>query len=536
VIVDQGTGVEHFRSKLNKRVVRLGGGILLSPTQMDYREVFDPWPGKQNEDWATDVFDDSRFESDHRSKFVHNTELLNFQPLGRHPISDEYLKLLPPRLFGYSLLDHKWLALDITRVCELPPRSLAANFRDLVLPDGHAMLLQALIKDHIQLPKQGAEKSNEIADGFGMDVVAGKGKGLIILLHGVPGVGKTSTAECLAAELKRPLLPITCGDIGTTAKEAEETLSSFCELAHRWRCVLLLDEADVFLAKREKGDIHRNSLVSGKFCRHARLERSISLTVVLVFLRVLEYYSGVIILTTNRVGEFDEAFRSRIHISLYYPKLDELSTKEIWEKNLSRLKSSGLDIDIEEAKIRRFVDWHWEQNRHRPTRRWNGRQIKNAFQTALALAKWDFDDPRTRGELKRPLLRAKHFKRVSETSAHFDDYIRDVHGIQEEDDAYGILAGRDELRQDSNPGFFKPGPQEISRPGKRLPVRRGTNSYGAAAAQSRAYEFDDDDVSEEDADDVQRLELELKLAKLKKKKTPKAPAARSVVDEDDESW
>ena len=126
------------------------------------------------------------------------------------------------------------------------------------------MLLQALIKNHVRLPKQSPNDPNGIAEGFSMDAVAGKGRGLIILLHGVPGVGKTSTAECVAAELKRPLLPITCGDIGTTAQEAEATLESFCALAHKWRCVLLLDEADVFLAKREKGDIHRNSLVSGK--------------------------------------------------------------------------------------------------------------------------------------------------------------------------------------------------------------------------------------------------------------------------------
>ncbi|KAK6340043.1 hypothetical protein TWF730_001818 [Orbilia blumenaviensis] len=122
------------------------------------------------------------------------------------------------------------------------------------------------------------------------------------------------------------------------------------------------------------------------------------------------------------------------------------------------------------------------------------------------------------------------------TSAHFDDYIRNVHGIQDEEDTYGILAGREMLRQDSNPGpFSKPVPQESGRPGKRLPVRRGTNSYNAGPAQSRGYDFDDD-TSEGEADHVQRLELELQLAKLKKKKNLKAEAARGVVDDDEETW
>ncbi|KAK6340044.1 hypothetical protein TWF730_001819 [Orbilia blumenaviensis] len=396
VIVDQASGVEHFKNKLYGFKSRLGGGILFSPTLSDTREIFDPLPNKEDNNWVTDVFDDSKFETDCWSDFLESTELLTFQFPGRHSSSDECLILLPPRLYGYSLLDHKWFALDVSRLSEIPPRSLTANFKDLVLPDGHALLLQALIKHHVRQPKQSPNDPNEIAEGFSMDVVEGKGKGLIILLHGVPGVGKTSTAECLAAELKRPLLPITCGDLGTTAAVAEGKLETFCALAHKWRCVLLLDEADVFLAKREKGDIDRNSLVS-------------------VFLRVLEYYSGVIILTTNRVGEFDEAFRSRVHISLYYPKLGQASTKEIWEKNISRLKASGMDIDIEEDKIRSFVDKHWESNKHNPSRQWNGRQIKNAFQTAIALANWDFYNGQRSAGLKRPLIKAAHFKRVART-------------------------------------------------------------------------------------------------------------------------
>jgi len=262
-MVDQKSGVEHFKRKIYGYKTRLGGGIIFNPTEPNSREVFDPLPEKQDNNWVTDVFDDSKFERDRRTDFLQSTELLNFQSLRRHTVSEECLTLLPRRLYGYSLLDHNWFALDINNLSEIPPRSLTTHFEDLVLPDGHRMLLQALIKNHVRLPKQSSSDPND-AEGFSMDIVAGKGKGLIILLHGVPGVGKTSTAECVAAQLNRPLLPITCGDVGTTAKEAEESLASFCALAHKWRCVLLLDEADVFLAKREKGDLQRNSLVSGK--------------------------------------------------------------------------------------------------------------------------------------------------------------------------------------------------------------------------------------------------------------------------------
>jgi SpoVK/Ycf46/Vps4 family AAA+-type ATPase len=98
--------------------------------------------------------------------------------------------------------------------------------------------------------------------------------------------------------VEKPLYPITCGDLGSTAEDVEWNLKKHFTLASKWDCVMLLDEADVFLAKRRQADLQRNSIVS-------------------VFLRMLEYYKGLLFLTTNRVGTFDEAFKSRVHISLF---------------------------------------------------------------------------------------------------------------------------------------------------------------------------------------------------------------------------
>lgn len=86
-----------------------------------------------------------------------------------------------------------------------------------------------------------------------------------------PGVGKTSTAECVAEYTQRPLYAITCGDIGETASAVEDSLDRCFQLAHKWGCVLLLDEADVFLAKRDKADLRRNALVSGSPHLHKAL-------------------------------------------------------------------------------------------------------------------------------------------------------------------------------------------------------------------------------------------------------------------------
>ncbi|CZT15096.1 uncharacterized protein RCC_00995 [Ramularia collo-cygni] len=333
--------------------------------------------------------------------FVENTDGKN----------DDLYMLLPLRLYGYALTERKWHALNVNNFCE---RQADNSFDDLVLPEENKTLLRALVKNHMglntgeNLPDNLPRRRASMAPPS-LDIIRGKGRGLIILLHGVPGVGKTSTAESIAAQLDRPLFPITCGDLGTTAIEVEDALEDYFRLATKWKCVLLLDEADVFLAQRRGGDFKRNGLVS-------------------VFLRVLEYYAGILILTTNRVGEFDEAFRSRIHISLYYPPLDRTSTEKIWKLNLDRIETSPeFDLDIRRKDIMDFCKKHWETNQDFPGRLWNGRQIKNGFHTAIALANWDFWDNKGHEKREKPLLTAKQFEYVAKTSSAFDDYLDEVH-------------------------------------------------------------------------------------------------------------
>jgi len=74
----------------------------------------------------------------------------------------------------------------------------------------------------------------------------------------------TVIVECIAEFTGRPLLALTCGDIGTEEVEMEEKLRHWLELAYKWGAVMLIDEADVFLEKRQDSDLKRNSLVSGK--------------------------------------------------------------------------------------------------------------------------------------------------------------------------------------------------------------------------------------------------------------------------------
>jgi AAA+ superfamily predicted ATPase len=102
------------------------------------------------------------------------------------------------------------------------------------------------------------------------------------VLHGPPGTGKTLTAEGISELLKCPLYMVSAGELGTDSRYLESELQKILDICHAWGAILLLDEADVFLEKRNMHDIHRNALVS-------------------IFLRQLEYFQGILFLTTNRV-------------------------------------------------------------------------------------------------------------------------------------------------------------------------------------------------------------------------------------------
>ncbi|KAK1831939.1 aaa family atpase protein [Podospora conica] len=339
-------------------------------------------------------------------------------------------RLLPGVVPAFALRNRKWVMLDLEQLKE--PKQ-GDDWSKLVLPRGHKKMVQAMVETHARGSQEPGWDGSSHQGKVSMDLVQGKGKGCIILLHGVPGVGKTSTAECVASYTQRPLYPITCGDIGYVPEAVEKNMEEHFKLAHRWGCVLLLDEADVFLAKRTKTDVKRNGLVS-------------------VFLRILEYYSGILFLTTNRVGAIDDAFRSRLHLTLYYPKLTGGQTRKIWKNNLERLTEINESrkvnnqqlLDFSKSKIMRWVDKNWD------TLQWNGRQIRNAFQTAVALAEFDAKmasdrkknkAPTEHGTPKPPCLDVSLFKIIADASMQFSEYLQLTHG-QDED----VIAGEDKMR------------------------------------------------------------------------------------------
>lgn len=143
-----------------------------------------------------------------------------------------------------------------------------------------------------------------------------------------------------------------------------------------------------------------------------------------------------------------KAFISRIHMSLYYADLDEDSTFRVWTMNLDRLRKSGRNMYVNDEQIKAFAKQHWRNGTD--DRRWNGRQIRNAFQTAIALAEYEYHEKCQEcdetGDKKpiKPALLDRHFQAVADTSAEFSDYLTAVMGGQ----SYGHVAQKHEMRSD----------------------------------------------------------------------------------------
>ncbi|WPH00689.1 Hypothetical protein R9X50_00351900 [Acrodontium crateriforme] len=269
-------------------------------------------------------------------------DLVPEEKLDLDPLTDEQCLLANAVVKGFSFSEKEWFEFFIDKVSS--PDWNSNCFNQLVLTEAQKDLVRALVATH-------AQKSL----GFD-DIVKGKGKGLIMVLHGPPGVGKTLTAETVAEYCKRPLYMVSSGDLGTNSSTLDQRLSRILDMASTWKAVLLIDEADVFLERRSLHDMERNSLVS-------------------IFLRVLEYYEGILFLTSNRVSTFDDAFKSRIHVPLKYNDLTVESRKQIWRNFLSKMDNGAMQLDdagyesLAQANI-------------------NGRQIKNVIRTAKSLAQF----------------------------------------------------------------------------------------------------------------------------------------------------
>jgi hypothetical protein len=179
----------------------------------------------------------------------------------RRRLSPAQLQLCPPRVLGFAVSQKKFVQLLVKNVGDGVDKDKEQPFQDLELAKKTKDTLKKLVIEHAK-------------DSIIEDLIPGKGQGLVVLLHGPPGVGKTLTAESLAILTDKPLYSVSMADVGTSPRTVEFNLRRIFQLATHWKALLLFDEADVFLEARSLQDVRRNSLVS-------------------TLLRILEYFQGM---------------------------------------------------------------------------------------------------------------------------------------------------------------------------------------------------------------------------------------------------
>ncbi|KAF5849405.1 hypothetical protein GGP41_006349 [Bipolaris sorokiniana] len=331
---------------------------------------------------------------------------------------------------AYVLKQRQWCHLDVAGF--RPVKYDKSMIDTLVMKEPRIkQLIQGLTRKYLLGLQAEAEREAEfgrkvtnsktpaLTKQWSPDFVKGKGEGLIFLLHGKPGVGKTYTAECIAANAERPLLTVTCADIGTDPLKIEENLLVFFKYAKAWNAILLIDEADIFMEHRRVQDIERNSLVAS-------------------FLRAMEYYQGILFLTTNRVGMFDEAFISRINLTIYYPPFSDKARAEVWESFFQKLEREREG----EIRVHNNTRAYIEECKELKALQWNGREIRNAFQIAVSLAETD-EERDNRGCI---VIKQKHIEATVEMSRSFKKYLNDLY--RKDEDAVAALRGN---RNDPRP-------------------------------------------------------------------------------------
>ena len=106
--------------------------------------------------------------------------------------TDEEYLIASPVVLGFSFEGKLWLEFPVSCIHDIQWNDGA--FDSLVIPDEQKYVVRALVENH-------ANKKDKNID----DVIQGKGRGLVAVLHGPPGTGKRLTAEGIADLLRKPL-------------------------------------------------------------------------------------------------------------------------------------------------------------------------------------------------------------------------------------------------------------------------------------------------------------------------------------------
>jgi len=161
-----------------------------------------------------------------------------------------------------------------------------------------------------------------------------------IIFYGAAGTGKTMTAMSLAKTLKKPILSFDCSKIlsmyvGESEKNVRRIFDDFKALSKKAKVepILLLNEADQFLSSRSEG------AGSSADKMHNQMQN--------IFLEQIEQFEGILIATTNLLGNIDKAFSRRFNYKIEFKKPGRKQRLRLWQFMLPEKADYAEDFDVE---------------------------------------------------------------------------------------------------------------------------------------------------------------------------------------------
>lgn len=190
------------------------------------------------------------------------------------------------------------------------------------------------------------------------DVIEGKTQSTIIAAVGDPGLGKTLMCEVLSESCRKPLYRVQAAQLGQDAEELEKSLRTILTKAQRWNAILMIDEANAYIHSRGS-DVKQNAIVG-------------------VFLRLLDYYRGILVFTTNMTSnsmeedlgfDIDIAIQDRCTAIIRFELPSTTLARKLWllQANLQKVK-------LEDALIKQLVTAY----------KVSGRSIRNLLGMAVS--------------------------------------------------------------------------------------------------------------------------------------------------------
>jgi SpoVK/Ycf46/Vps4 family AAA+-type ATPase len=185
-------------------------------------------------------------------------------------------------------------------------------------------------------------------------------KGVVCLLYGGPGTGKTETVLQIARQTGRDILQVDIaglrtrwvGDSLKNIKSVFNTYRTICEVNEKVP-ILFFNEADGIFSKRSTGSHH--------YCD--KEENAMQN----IILQEMEEFEGILIATTNLACNLDKAFERRFLYKIEFTKPERNVKAKIWSSMLKKIsKEDALHLatrydfsggQIENIARKRAIDY-----------------------------------------------------------------------------------------------------------------------------------------------------------------------------------